>query len=46
MKSYVVYVDGEEVGMIKARSHNAAGIIGDDAMADECIADLPAKELV
>ena len=24
MKSYIVYVDGEEVGMIKAASHNAA----------------------
>jgi hypothetical protein len=24
VKVYVVYVDGEEVGMIKAASHNAA----------------------
>jgi len=24
MKTYIVYVDGNEVGMIKAGSHNAA----------------------
>jgi hypothetical protein len=24
MKTYIVYVDGEEVGMIRAGSHNAA----------------------
>ena len=24
MKTYIVYVDGEEAGMIKAGSHNAA----------------------
>ncbi len=24
MKSYIVYLDGEEVGIIKADSHNAA----------------------
>lgn len=24
MKTYIVYVDGEEAGMIKAASHNAA----------------------
>lgn len=24
MKTYIVYVDGEEVGMLKAGSHNAA----------------------
>lgn len=24
MKTYIVYVDGDEVGMIKAASHNAA----------------------
>lgn len=24
MKTYIVYVDGREVGMIKAASHNAA----------------------
>lgn len=24
MKTYIVYVDGEEVGYIKAASHNAA----------------------
>lgn len=24
MKTYIVYIDGSEVGMIKAASHNAA----------------------
>lgn len=24
MKVYIIYVDGEEVGMLKASSHNAA----------------------
>lgn len=24
MKTYIVYVDGDEVGMIKASNHNAA----------------------
>lgn len=41
----ISYMHPDEVETIRA-IRRVAGIIGDDAMGDECIADLPAEELV